>query len=79
MRVAELRRIAADHGIEITGLHWLLVTPEGLSITSPDDAVRAIDVLRGLIELCAELGGNVRVHGSPSSARLTRARAGWMR
>ena len=38
---AELRRIAADHGIEITGLHWLLVTPKGLSITSPDDAVRA--------------------------------------
>ena len=36
----QLARIAQDHGLVITGLHWLLVKPEGLSITHPDAAVR---------------------------------------
>jgi D-psicose/D-tagatose/L-ribulose 3-epimerase len=66
-RRAELKRVAADHGLAITGLHWLLLTPDGLSITSPDAAMRArtLDVMRGLIGLCADLGGRVLVHGSP--------------
>lgn len=70
-RVA-LRRAAADAGIAISGLHWLLRQPEGLSITSADAAVRArtLDVLRGLIDLCADLGGAVLVHGSPAQRRL---------
>jgi sugar phosphate isomerase/epimerase len=66
-RRAELCRIAEDHGLQITGLHWLLVTPDGLSITSRDEATRArtVDVMRRLIELCADLGGTILVHGSP--------------
>ena len=69
---AELRRMAADAGIQITGLHWLLVTPPGLSITSKDSLVRqrTTDVMRGLIELCADLGGRVLVHGSPAQRSI---------
>lgn len=69
---AALRRAASDAGIAISGLHWLLRQPEGLSITSADATVRArtLDVLRGLIDLCAELGGAVLVHGSPAQRRL---------
>lgn len=69
---AALRRAASDAGIAISGLHWLLRQPEGLSITSPDATVRArtLDVLRGLIDLCADLGGAVLVHGSPAQRRL---------
>lgn len=65
---ARLRRLAADAGVAVTGLHWLLVTPAGLSITAADPTVRArtLDVLRGLIDLCADLGGRVLVHGSPA-------------
>ncbi len=72
VRRAQLRRIAADHGLEITGLHWLLLTPEGLSITSRDEGVRArtLDVMRRLIELCADLGGQVLVHGSPKQRTI---------
>ncbi len=62
-----LREVAGNAGIEIVGLHWLLVTPPGLSITSPDDTVRArtVDIMRRLVDLCADLGGRIMVHGSP--------------
>lgn len=67
-----IRRAAADAGIAITGLHWLLLAPKGLSITSPDDAVRTrtIEVMRCLIGLCADLGGKVLVHGSPGQRAI---------
>ena len=71
-RRAELRRIAGDAGIAITSLHWLLLVPEGLSITSAGAAQRArtIDVMRGLIALCADLGGTILVHGSPGQRQI---------
>jgi len=64
---AEWRRLAEESGIRITGLHWLLLTPPGLSVTTADDSVRyqTLEVMRGLVELCADLGGNVLIHGSP--------------
>ncbi len=60
-------------GIAMSGLHWLLVAPAGLSITSADAAVRerTLDVMRRLIELCAELGGHYLVHGSPAQRRVS--------
>ncbi len=63
---AAVRRAASDAGIVIVGLHYLLSTPKGLSITSPDDAVRArtVDTMRALVELCADFGGSYLVHGS---------------
>jgi D-psicose/D-tagatose/L-ribulose 3-epimerase len=71
-RRAELRRIAEDHGLAITGLHYLLLAPPGLSITSPDAALRTrtTDLMRALIELCADLDGKVLVHGSPRQRSL---------
>jgi D-psicose/D-tagatose/L-ribulose 3-epimerase len=69
---AQLRRAAQEAGIAVSGLHWLLVAPPGLSITSADGAVRerTLEVLRRLIELCAELGGKYLVHGSPAQRRV---------
>src|SRR5437870_1951208 len=37
---AGFARIAADHGLRICGMHWLLVAPAGLSIVVADAAVR---------------------------------------
>jgi sugar phosphate isomerase/epimerase len=67
-QAAKWRRIAADHGLAICGLHWLLVAPKGLSITSPDRAVRdrTDSFVARLVELCAQLGGSYLVHGSPA-------------
>jgi sugar phosphate isomerase/epimerase len=71
-RRAELRAAVAQEGVAITGLHWLLVVPEGLSITSLDAAVRerTLNVMKGLIDLCADLGGQYLVHGSPRQRTL---------
>ncbi|NBS56819.1 MAG: sugar phosphate isomerase/epimerase [Betaproteobacteria bacterium] len=70
--VAASRRATQDSGIEVTGLHWLLVKPTGLSISAKDDAVRTntLDVMFALIDLCAELGGKYLVHGSPGQRRI---------
>ena len=70
--VAATRRAAQDAGIAITGLHWLLVRPAGLSISTRDDAVRqrTLDLMLSLIDLCAELGGRYLVHGSPGQRRI---------
>jgi sugar phosphate isomerase/epimerase len=69
---AAWRRVAAEEGIAITGLHYALVSPPGLSITSADAAVRArtLAVMRGLCGLCADLGGAYVVHGSPEQRSL---------
>jgi D-psicose/D-tagatose/L-ribulose 3-epimerase len=60
--------IAHDHGLAISGLHWLLVAPKGLSISHPDAAVhsRTLSVIDRLVDLCVQLGGNYLVHGSPA-------------
>jgi sugar phosphate isomerase/epimerase len=62
----QLRAVAADHGLAISGLHWLLVKPAGFSMTSPDASTRhrtARWMVR-CVELCALMGGNYLVHGS---------------
>ena len=71
-RRAQLRRGASDAGIAIIGLHWLLLTPPGLSITAADPAVReaTIEILKRLVDLCADLGGKVLVHGSPRQRQV---------
>ncbi len=68
---ARIRQIAADAGIRITGSHALLWGLNDASITTADDGRRrkTIDILKGLIALTADLGGDVMVHGSPM-ARL---------
>ncbi len=74
-RRAEIRRACAEAGIAVSGLHWLLAAPAGLSITTSDRVVwqKSVDVLRGSVELCADLGGDYLVHGSPAQRRIAQA------
>ena len=67
-----LRATAAQYGMTISGLHWLLVRPEGLSITSPDAHVwqRTVDLMQHLCEVCAAVGGTYLVHGSPGQRAI---------
>lgn len=71
-RRRELRTIAADHGLEIIGLHWLLAKTEGLHLTSADASTRArtAEYFVELTDLCADLGGSLMVLGSPQQRNL---------
>lgn len=67
-----LRKQAADHGLQIIGLHWLLAKTTGLHLTSADPAVRRATAAY-LVELgraCADLGGDILVFGSPAQRNL---------
>ena len=71
-RRAELRAQAADAGIEIIGLHWLLAGTDGLYLTSPDAGVRlrTADYIVRLAEATRDLGGSLMVFGSPKQRSL---------
>jgi len=62
-----IQRAAEKSGIEIVGLHWLLVKPEGLSINHPDEIIRirTQEYMEALIHFCADIGGKLLIHGSP--------------
>jgi sugar phosphate isomerase/epimerase len=72
-RVAEIRGAVEGAGIRISGLHWLLSAPAGLSITAADAGVRrrTLAHMHAMIDLCADLGGGVLVHGSPQQRILS--------
>lgn len=67
-----LREIAGERGLEIVGLHWLLVKPEGLYINHPDDEIRrkTTDYMRALIDFCGDLGGTRTIVGSPKQRNV---------
>lgn len=73
-RRAELRQIMRDEGLHFVGLHWLMVSPAGLHVTTPDAELRAHgwQHIRDLIDLCADLGENgVMIFGSPKQRSTT--------
>lgn len=63
----ETGRIAARAGLEVVGFHWLLVKPEGLNLTTENEAVRkrTVAFAQHLSRRCAEMGGKIMVWGSP--------------
>lgn len=80
----EYRDIILSENLEFVGLHWLMVSPKGLHVTTPDDALRARswNHIRNLIDLCADLmggSGGLMIFGSPfqrsTTGGLTRVEA----
>ncbi|MBS1855065.1 MAG: sugar phosphate isomerase/epimerase [Acidobacteria bacterium] len=70
----EYRDIMRSEGLTFAGLHWLMVSPKGLHVTTPDDALRARSWqhIRDLIDLCADLGPDGKmVFGSPKQRSTT--------
>lgn len=64
----QYRGIISSEGLRFVGLHWLMVSPKGLHVTTPDKTLRdqSWQHVRDLIDLCADLGdGGVMVFGSP--------------
>ncbi len=70
----EYRGIMAGEGIDFVGLHWLLVTPKQVHVTTPDAGLREASwaYVRNLVDLCADLGNEgVMVFGSPKQRSAT--------
>jgi sugar phosphate isomerase/epimerase len=65
--INEWKRMAADNGTEIIGLHWLLAKTNGYHLTAADADIRkrTAKYLGELAVLCRELGGDLLVFGSP--------------
>src|SRR3954447_20157289 len=70
----EYKEIMAAEGLTFAGLHWLMVSPKGLHVTTPDAEARARgwQHIDDLIDLCADLGPHgVMVFGSPKQRSTT--------
>jgi sugar phosphate isomerase/epimerase len=63
----QIREAAARIGIEICGIHWVLVQAEGMYLNHSDPAVRQRtgDYFCELVDFCGDIGGKVIVVGSP--------------
>lgn len=75
------RDIITSEGLTFVGLHWLMVSPKGLHVTTADPVLRerSWGHIRELIDLCGDLGENgVMVFGSPkqrATAGVSRSEA----
>lgn len=70
----EYRDTIQSEGLGCVGLHWLMVSPKGLHVTTPDRDLRARSWkhIDHLIDLCADLGdGGIMVFGSPMQRGAT--------
>jgi sugar phosphate isomerase/epimerase len=67
-----IRTVAADNGIEISAIHWVLIKTEGMYMTHTDPVVRrkTADYFCELVRFCADLGGEAIVVGSPKQRNL---------
>lgn len=67
-----IRDDAARTGLEISGIHWVLIQTEGLHLTHPDASIRqkTARYLCDLVQFCHDLGGRYIVVGSPKQRNL---------
>lgn len=77
-RRRELKDIIRSEGLDYVGLHWIMVSPKGLHVTTPDAALRerSWNHIRSLIDLSADLSlddtnGGILVFGSPYQRNAT--------
>lgn len=68
----EVKQQAADAGLAVVGLHWLLAKTEGYYLTSPDAEVRkrTSEYMQELARCCRDMGGTILVFGSPLQRNL---------
>lgn len=63
---------AKQADLEILGIHWVLVGPDGMYLTHPDREVRdrTAQYLVDLAHFCGDVGGHIMVFGSPKQRNV---------
>jgi sugar phosphate isomerase/epimerase len=58
--------------LEILGIHWVLVGPDGVQINHPDKEVRdrTSQYIIDLANFCGDIGGKVMIFGSPKQRNV---------
>jgi len=72
----EYRKIMREEGLDFVGLHWLMVAPKGLHVTTPDETLRrrSWQHIDDLIDLSSDLAGGApskMIFGSPKQRTST--------
>ena len=69
---AEIVNRAAEAGVDVLGIHWVFVGPDGVYLTHPDKAVRDVTTqyLIDLAHFCGDIGGRVMIFGSPKQRNV---------
>jgi len=72
-RRREIKMLAEKYAVEIIGTHWLLVKPEGLSISSKNKEIRnkTSQYFKELVFFTYEIGGKIMVLGSPKQRSIS--------
>ncbi len=72
-RAAIVRR-AEQARLEILGIHWVFVGPEGVHLTHPNPEVRAFTAkyMIDLVNFCGDVGGKMLIFGSPKQRNVGR-------
>jgi len=70
----KIKACAEREGLDVLGIHWVFVGPEGVHLTHPDPAVRAFTAqyLQDLVHFCGDIGGKILVFGSPKQRNVGR-------
>jgi sugar phosphate isomerase/epimerase len=70
--VEKINETSAKTGIKIIGTHWLLVKPDGLSISTNEKNIRkkTSQYLCKLVEFTSKIGGEIMVFGSPKQRKI---------
>ena len=68
----EIVKRAREVDLDVIGIHWVFVGPEGLHINHPDKEHRdrAAQYLVDLARFCGDVGGHVMIFGSPKQRNV---------
>ena len=66
---------ARENDLEILGIHWVLVGPDGVHVNHPEKAVRdrTAQYLIDLAHFCGDIGGRVIIFGSPKQRSVDKS------